>query len=205
MCGYQTPPGSVTLIPIQRLPTLRIRANNNHAMLYTTVFCIAVSHAQADYIIDRLKEAGFSHRDIAVLLGDPGTAHWNHPPVAAGRGRGAGAGMRPVPEACLYMAAGPILAALCGSLGAAMDVGGGLFGLGLPANHTQRLEGRIRDGGILITVHTGSAAQIARTKGIFAQAGAHDICCADASDAPRARMAPTRASHRAGYTVGYLT
>jgi len=34
------------------------------------VFCIAQNIEQAEYIVDRLKAAGFSNNDISVLLPD---------------------------------------------------------------------------------------------------------------------------------------
>ena len=181
-------------------------------MSYTTVFCIAISQAQADYIIDQLREAKFPNRDISVLLADYGYSQWTHPLAPADDDDGAwgwiaGIGVLPVPEVGPFMAAGPILVALCGSPGvtAGTGISGGLYGLGLRANQSQRLESRIRDGNILISVHTAGPRQFAQAKGIFTQAGAHEICCADASDTPPVRVAPTRASRHARYSIHFLS
>ncbi len=72
---------------------------------------------------------------------------------------------------------GPILATLSGAaVGAAVGAAtGALVGLGVPEFEAKQYEGRIRDGNILISVHTENARQRDRAKDIFAAAGAEAI------------------------------
>jgi hypothetical protein len=76
-----------------------------------------------------------------------------------------------------FIAAGPIMAALSG--GAIGAVGGGLtgalVGLGIPEYEAKRYEGKVKEGGILISVHSDSNDETKRAKDIFKESGAHDI------------------------------
>ena len=62
------------------------------------------------------------------------------------------------------LAAGPIVAGLAG-LGAGGAVGGfigALAGMGIPEYEARRYEGRVKDGGILLSVHCATAGDILR-------------------------------------------
>ena len=181
-------------------------------MSYTSVFCIATSQAQTDYLVSQLRADHFPIRNISVLLADSGFSRWNRSIAAAdcrnaGAGGGcgwiAGIGALPIPQAGPFVAAGPIIAAVCGPVpGTAMcGISGGLVALGIPANQAKRFEGRIRDGNFLVSVHTENSRQTAHAKGIFAHAGAHDLCCAGAAVTPPSR--PVRAASQARHTAGY--
>jgi hypothetical protein len=69
------------------------------------------------------------------------------------------------------------MAALSG--GAIGAVGGGLagalVGLGIPEYEAKRYEGKVKEGGILISVHSESNDETSRAKSIFKEEGAHDI------------------------------
>jgi hypothetical protein len=69
------------------------------------------------------------------------------------------------------------MAALSG--GAIGAVGGGLtgalIGLGIPEYEAKRYEGKVKEGGILISVHSESNDETSRAKDIFKEEGAHDI------------------------------
>jgi hypothetical protein len=159
------------------------------------VFCIAQNIEQAEYIVDRLKAAGFSNNDISVLLPDKsGTqdfAHEKHTKApegatiggATGLGVGAvlgwlaGIGSLAIPGVGPLIAAGPIVGALSGAAVGAATGGltGALIGLGVPEFEAKQYEGKIKGGNALISVHTESSDARSKVKEIFEQAKAEDI------------------------------
>src|ERR671922_1422489 len=165
------------------------------------VFCLAKTEAQAITIVDQLKAAGFSPNDISVLLPDKtGTkdfAHEQHTKAPEGAATGAGTGgvlggalgwlvgigALAIPGLGPFIAAGPIMAALSGAAAGATLGGmtGALIGWGIPEYEAKRYEGKIREGNMLISVHTEDRAERTRAKQIFEQAGAEDI--ADTAEA----------------------
>ena len=86
-----------------------------------------------------------------------------------------------------FIAAGPIVAALSGvAIGAAIGgIAGTLIGQGIPEFVAKRYEGKIKEGNILISVHTEDDAEIQRAKEIFSKADAQDICIANESSTPK--------------------
>ena len=164
-------------------------------MSKTSVFCIANSESQAINIVDRLKSASFSNNDISVLFPDKtGTkdfAHEQHTKAPEGATTGAvsggvlggalgwlaGIGALAIPGVGPFIAAGPIMAALGGAAvgGTVGGITGALIGLGIPEYEAKRYEGKIREGNILISVHSDNRAETKRAKEIFEQAGAKDI------------------------------
>ena len=169
-----------------------------------SVFCIATTRDQADQIVDRLKSANFSNNDISALFADKDTSHdFAHEkntkaPEGAVTGAGtggviggalgwiAGIGALAIPGIGPFIAAGPIMAALSGAaIGATMGgIAGGLIGLGIPEIEAKRYEGKLKEGNILISVHTDNSEEIKRAKGIFTSAGAQDICTTGESTTP---------------------
>ena len=159
------------------------------------VFCIAQTYAQAERIVDSLKNAGFMNNDISVLLPDKeGTRDFAHEKstkapegAAAGAGTGGvlggvlgwlvGIGSLAIPGVGPFVAAGPIMAALGGAAVGATVGGltGALVGLGIPEFEAKRYEGKLRQGHILISVHSENSMETDRAKQIFETAGAHDI------------------------------
>jgi hypothetical protein len=170
-----------------------------------SVFCIATTRSQADQIVDRLKNAGFSNNDISVLFPDKDTtrdfAHEKHTKapegIATGVGTGgviggalgwlAGIGALAIPGVGPFIAAGPILAALSGAAvgGVVGGIAGGLVGMGIPELEAKRYEGKIKQGNILLSVHTESSEEITAAEKIFKDAGAQDICTTGESAAPK--------------------
>jgi len=160
-----------------------------------SVLCITKTDTQAVAIVDRLKTAGFSPNDISVLFPDKaGTkdfAHEQHTKAPEGAVTGAGTGgvlggalgwlvgigALAIPGVGPFIAAGPILAALSGAAaGAALGgVTGALIGMGIPEYEAKRYEGKIKEGNMLISVHTEDSTERERAKTIFEQAGAEDI------------------------------
>lgn len=180
-----------------------------------SVFCITTSRDQADRIVEELKTARFSNNDISVLFPDKGTtrdfAHEKNTKApegaVAGAGTGgviggalgwvAGIGALAIPGVGPFIAAGPIIAALSGAaIGAAAGgIAGGLIGLGIPEIEAKRYEGKVKEGNILISVHTESSEEISRAKDIFAKAGAEDICVTGEASTPEDSKASDRAAH----------
>src|SRR5271154_2072532 len=142
-------------------------------MAKKAVFGIAKSESQAVAIADNLKAAGFSANDISVLFPDKaGTkdfAHEQHTKAsegaAAGAGTGAilggalgwviGIGSLAIPGLGIFIAAGPIMAALAGAAGGAAAGGltGALIGMGIPEYEAKRYEGKVKDGNVLLSIH----------------------------------------------------
>jgi hypothetical protein len=76
-----------------------------------------------------------------------------------------------------FIAAGPIVAALAGvGVGGAVGgIAGALVGLGIPEYEAKRYEGRVRQGGILLSVHSDNSEWTKRAKEILEHTGAQDI------------------------------
>jgi hypothetical protein len=165
------------------------------------VFGLAKTEAQAIDMVERLKAAGFSANDISVLFPDKsGTkdfAYEQHTKAPEGAAAGAGTGgllggalgwlvgigALAIPGLGPFIAAGPIMAALSGAAaGAALGgLTGALIGLGIPEYEAKRYEGKIKEGNILISVHTDDRDERARAKRILEEAGAEDV--ADTAEA----------------------
>jgi len=168
------------------------------------VYCIAKDYSHAETIVDNLKTAGFGNNDISVLFPDKtGTRDFAHeqntkmPEGAAtggiaGMGTGAilgwlaGIGSLAIPGVGPFIAAGPIMAALGGAavVGAAGGIIGGLVGMGIPEFEAKQYDGKIRNGNVLISVHTESSDQVKNVKQIFENANAEDIKSTSEASAP---------------------
>jgi len=168
------------------------------------VVCIAKTEHQATEVVGQLKAAGFPGTDISVLFPDrEGTRDFAHRKetkapegattggVAVGVLGGAlgwlaGIGSLAIPGVGPLIAAGPILAALSGAAaGAAVGgIAGALVGYGIPEYEAKVYEGKLRDGNILISVHTDDSKQRARAKEIFDRCGAEDVATATEASPP---------------------
>jgi hypothetical protein len=161
----------------------------------TAVFGIYKSVSQAEQAVDRISAAGFSSNDISVLLPDnQSTKEFAHEKstkapegtttgVTAGGVVGgtlgllAGIGALAIPGVGPFIAAGPIMGALAG-LGVGGAVGGligALVGLGIPEYEAKRYEGRIKAGGVLLSVHCDTSDEIKKAKELLEHTGAEDI------------------------------
>ena len=169
------------------------------------VFCIARSEAVAKQIVEKLQVMGFGSNDVSVLFPDQsGTKdfayeHNTKAPEGATAGGvvGAGAGgllgwlvglgTLAIPGVGPFVAAGPLMSALAGVAigGTTGGLIGALVGMGIPEFEAKRYEGKLREGGILISVHTEDAKQRARAKDVFELAGAEDISSSSESSVPR--------------------
>ncbi len=180
-----------------------------------SVFCISKSLEEANIIVERLKEANFSNNDISALFPDKSTtrdfAHEKSTKApegtVAGAGTGgiiggalgwlAGIGALAIPGVGPFIAAGPIVAAVSGvAIGATVGgITGGLIGMGIPEIEAKRYEGKVKDGNILISVHTENSEEITRAKDIFTKAGAMDICTTGEETTTKYSKAHDRAAH----------
>ena len=162
------------------------------------VFCIVGSEDRAIRITEELKSSGFSRDDISVLFPDKGTtrefAHEKKTKAPEGATTGvitggalggalgwlAGIGALAIPGAGPFIAAGPIMAALSGgAIGAtAGGLTGALIGLGIPEYEAKRYQDRLKEGNILISVHSDNSDETRRAKEIFERNGAEDISSA---------------------------
>ncbi|HEX9760898.1 MAG TPA: hypothetical protein VGA40_08255 [Candidatus Acidoferrales bacterium] len=182
----------------------------------TAVFGIYPTLASVESGVDALKVGGFRNTDISVLFPDnTGSKDFAHEkgtkaPEGAVTGAGGGAvaggvlgwlvgiGALTIPGLGIFVAAGPIMAALAGAGvgGAVGGIGGALVGLGIPEYVAKRYEGRVKDGGILLSVHSDNSEWTKRAHEILERTGAQDIAStgeasADyaVSDRPLARAA----------------
>ena len=178
-------------------------------MAKKAVFGIAKSESQAIMIADRLNAAGFSENDVSVLFPDKqGTrdfAHEQHTKAPEGAAAGAssgailggalgwmvGIGALAIPGLGPFIAAGPIMAALAGAAGGAAAGGltGALIGMGIPEYEAKRYEGKVKDGNILISVHTESSDERDRAKEIFVNGGAEDVSYTGEGSVPKDQRA----------------
>jgi hypothetical protein len=161
----------------------------------TAVFGIYRSQAGAESAVDALNSAGFRNTDISVLFPEnQGTKDFAHEkntkaPEGATTGAGTGAllggglgwlagiGALAIPGLGPLIAAGPIVAALAG-LGVGGAVGGltgALIGMGIPEYEAKRYEGRVKEGGILLSVHSDNSEWTKKAKDILERTGAEDI------------------------------
>jgi len=160
-----------------------------------SALCLVNTETQANTIVAKLKTAGFSENDISVLFPDKGStrdfAHKKETKMPEGATIGAssggvvggtigllaGIGALAIPGLGPFIAAGPIMAALSGGAIGALGGGltGALVGLGIPEYEAKRYEGKVKEGGILISVHSESNDETKQAKDIFKESGAHDI------------------------------
>ena len=161
----------------------------------TAVYGLYRDETQLNDGVDALRAAGYRNTDISVLFPDnKGTKDFAHEKntkapegTAAGATSGmaiggalgwlAGIGALAIPGIGPFIAAGPIVAALAGA-GAGGAVGGllgALVGMGIPEYEAKRYEGRIRNGGILMSVHCDSSEWVGRAKQILKDTGAEDV------------------------------
>jgi len=158
-------------------------------------FGIYSTYTGVEIAVDSLREAGFRNTDISVLfqknMGSKDLGHVKATKAPEGTALGAvsgaaiggalgwlvGIGALIIPGLGPFIAAGPIVAAVSG-IGAGGVVGGitgGLIGFGIPEYEAKRYEGRVKSGGILLSVHCDDSEWTKRAKEILERTGAEDI------------------------------
>src|SRR5271156_1196191 len=173
----------------------------------TSVFGIYGSRESVERAVDTFLTSGFGTSDVSVLLPEnlgskPIATHKDtKAPEGATAGGGAGAviggtlgllagiGALAIPGVGPFIAAGPIMAALAG-IGVGGAVGGfagALIGMGIPEYEAKRYEGRVKAGGILLSVHSDSSEWTKRAKEILENTGAEDVASAGEASADFAK------------------
>jgi hypothetical protein len=164
----------------------------------TSVFGIYTTRAGAEHAVDELIRRAFTPSDISVLVPEGGgvrdLATEKHTKAPEGTTTGAttggviggtlgllaGIGALAIPGLGPFIAAGPIMATLAG-VGAGGAVGGligALAGMGMPEYEAKRYEGRMKNGGILLSAHCTTSKQIEIAKDVLKATGAEDISSA---------------------------
>src|SRR5690349_22546822 len=157
----------------------------------TAVYAIYPSRERTEEAVDRLLAAGFRNEDISVLFQDNvGTKDFAHKKdtkapegtttgavtggaIGGTLGLLAGIGALAIPGLGPFIAAGPIMATLAGvgTGGVVGGVVGALVGMGIPEYEAKRYEGRIKEGGILLSVHCDNSDWVKKAKELLKQTG----------------------------------
>ena len=161
----------------------------------TAVFGIYKDTVSLGQALERLRSGGFRSTDVSVLmpenLGTKDLAAKKESKAPEGATTGgvtggviggalgwlAGIGALAIPGLGPFIAAGPIMGLLAGA-GAGGAIGGlvgSLVGMGIPEYEAKRYEGRIKSGGILLSVHCDESEWVKRAKKILEETAAEDI------------------------------
>jgi Protein of unknown function (DUF3341) len=159
------------------------------------VFGIYNTQGAVEKAVAMLRDESFSSSDVAVLLPESASSQQlvtrkaTKAPEGATAGAGTGAflggvlgwlvgvGVLAIPEMGPFIAAGPIVATLAG-VGVGGAIGGftgALVGIGIPEYEAKRYEGRLTQGGILLSIHCDTSEEIDRAKNVMEHTGAEDI------------------------------
>jgi len=161
----------------------------------TAAFGIYRNITELEHGVNDLRGAGYRNEDISVLFpdnkGSKDFAHEKHTKAPEGVATGAttgavlggalgwlvGIGSLAIPGLGPFIAAGPIVAALAGAgaVGVVGGLTGALIGAGIPEYEAKRYEGRIKAGGILLSVHCDNSEWTKRAKEILERTGADDV------------------------------
>jgi ActD protein len=173
----------------------------------TAVLGIYSTQPAVENAVDQLRAAGYRNTDISVLFpenqGTKDFAHEKHTKAPEGATTGAGTGVvvggalgwlagigaLAIPGLGPFIAAGPIMTALAGAgvFGTVGGLLGALIGLGIPEYEAKRYEGRVRKGGILLSVHCDNSDWTRQAKRILEQTGAEDVSSTGESSADFAK------------------
>jgi len=160
----------------------------------TAVFGIYPNRTAAEEAIGHLRSAGFRPTDPSVLVpenqGTKDLAHVKNTKAPEGLAAGAiigailgavfgyllSAGNLNIPALAAYVA-GPVITTLAGvgALGVIGGIIGALFGLAFPEYEARRFEGRIRYGGVLLSVHCDNHEWCKRAKNVLLETGAQGV------------------------------
>jgi hypothetical protein len=184
-----------------------------------SVYGIFTTRSAIERAIMGLQQGGFRHEDVSVLVPenvgnkDLVTEKNTKGPEGAMTGGATGGmlggafgwlvgiGALAIPGLGPFIAAGPIMAALAG-LGAGAALGGitgGLIGMGMPEFEAKRYEGRVKNGGSLLSVHCDNSDWAKKAEEIIRANGGEDVSRTgeasadfDKTDKPHSRKAGNR-------------
>jgi len=165
-------------------------ANKNNS-----VFGIYPDRLSVEEAVEALRAAGFRGTDISVLFqenqGTKDFAHEKNTKAPEGATAGGivggisggvlgwltGIGALAIPGLGPLIAAGPIVAALAGAgaVGAVGGIIGALAGMGVPEYEAKRFEGRIKQSGVLMSVHCDNDDWVKRARDLLRRSGADGI------------------------------
>lgn len=174
------------------------------------VYGIYPSRTTVEQAVNQLQAEGFSNSDVSVLFssstGTQAFAHENSTKAPEGATTGtlsgatiggvlgwlAGIGSLAIPGVGPLIAAGPIMATLAGAgVGGALGgLTGALIGLGIPEYEAKRYEGRINNGGILLSVHTKDSTWADKANEILKRTGAENISEKEEAPATKPQTSP---------------
>lgn len=150
-----------------------------------TTLAVFDNHTDAQRAIDRLVAAGVNSTDVTLLASESTArdAFGFKPKSKVGEGAAVGAGMGGAVGALVagFMAvgaistggglllAGPLVAALAGAGAGAASGGliGAAVGLGIPETEVEYYENVLKEGGVIVAVHSHSDQQHKLVKDIF--------------------------------------
>jgi len=176
------------------------------------VYGIYPNRGMVENAVQLLKDRGFRNSDVSVLFSDhEGSRQFAHQKetkapegTAVGAGTGAilggtlgwlaGIGALAIPGVGPLIAAGPIMGLLAGAGigGAVGGLTGAMIGMGIPEYEAKRFEGRVKEGGILLSVHCDDGEWVTRAKNLLEETGAEDIASTSEADVPRENKAPDK-------------
>lgn len=159
------------------------------------VYGIYANREMVERAVEQFKNEGFRSEDISILFPEGGgtkefaVEKETKAPEGAVTGAGTGVvvggilgwltgiGMLAIPGLGPFLAAGPIVAALAGAgaVGITGGIAGALIGMGIPEYEAQRYEGRVKEGGILLSVHADNTEWKRKGEYILKHTGAEDI------------------------------
>jgi hypothetical protein len=206
-------------VPVPAIKEINLK-EANVASSNISAFGIYRDRGTVGDAIETFKAAGFRSTDISVLYpdnqGNKDLAHEKHTKapegavtggslgavVGAGLGWLAGSGALALAGLEPVSAAGPILGMLSG-MGAGVLTGGlagGLVGMGIPEYEAKRFEGRVKNGGILVSIHCDNPEWRRTAVKLLKKTGALDVSTAGEAradfmrtDKPRPRSGLSRA------------
>lgn len=167
--------------------------------MHYSIFGLARNPEEADRIVARLSEEGFTSSEISVLYADKenrlqkkeNVTYEKKTKAPEGAASGAtiggliggsigllaGIGSIAIPGLGAFIAAGPIVAALSGSaVGGALGlVVGSLVGLGVPEYEAKIYEKKLKSGNVLVSIHVEDSERLEEARAILSDEGATDI------------------------------
>jgi hypothetical protein len=134
----------------------------------TAAFGFYPDRRSVEMAVDTLKANGYRNTDISVLFPEtPGTK--------APEGATTGTGTDPVVSGAMGW--------LAGVRGAVGGIVGALVGMGIPEYEAKRYEGRIKSGGILLSVYCDNSERTKKAKQLLENTDAEDVSSTGESEA----------------------